>query len=114
LGRIDDMFTVRGNNVFPAAVEAVLRRFPEVAEYRLEVASDGGLAQVKLEIEPQPGVADGMELCGRVGQAVQGALSFRPDVVAVPSGSLPRFEMKASRFVRRTPSPAQTKSDPGA
>jgi phenylacetate-CoA ligase len=31
LGRVDDMFIVRGNNVFPTAVEAVLRRFPEIA-----------------------------------------------------------------------------------
>lgn len=105
LGRIDDMFTVRGNNVFPAAVEAVLRRFAEIAEFRLEVTNSAGvggaLAQVKLEIEPQPNVIDGVELCGRVGRAVQGALSFRPEVVAVPPGSLPRFEMKAKRFVRR-------------
>ena len=124
LGRIDDMFTVRGNNVFPNAVEAVLRRFPEVAEFRLEVtggAAGGGsveasaaLAQVKLEIEPQPDVADGVELCGRVSRAVQAALSFRPDVVAVPAGSLPRFEMKAKRFVRRNPGPAQTGSGPTA
>lgn len=99
LGRIDDMFIVRGNNVFPTAVEAVVRRFPEVAEFRCEVTNAGSLAQVRLEIEPQPGVADGMELCGRVGRAMQGALSFRPDVVAVPIGTLPRFEMKASRFV---------------
>jgi phenylacetate-CoA ligase len=120
LGRLDDMFIVRGNNVFPTAVEAVLRRFPEVAEFRLEVTGGGGggLAQVKLEIEPQPGVADGAELCGRVGRAVQGALSFRPDVVAVPAGSLPRFEMKARRFVRRNAAAAatgaQTGSGPGA
>jgi hypothetical protein len=39
-------------------------------------------------------------LCGRVTRAVQQAFSFRPDVVAAPRGSLPRFEMKARRFVR--------------
>jgi phenylacetate-CoA ligase len=103
LGRVDDMFIVRGNNVFPTAIEAVLRRFPEIAEFRCEVTSSGALAQVKLEIEPR--VSDieggGSELCGRVGRAVQAALSFRPDVVLVPRDSLPRFEMKSKRFVRR-------------
>ena len=76
---------------------------------------NGALAQVKLEIEPQPHVVDGVELCGRVGRAVQGALSFRPDVVAVPPGSLPRFEMKAKRFVRRQQGTgAQTGTGPPA
>jgi phenylacetate-CoA ligase len=110
LGRIDEMFIVRGNNVFPTAVEAVLRRFPEVVEFRLEVTGGGGggLAQVRLEVEPQPQVTDPADLCARVGRAVQGALSFRPDVVAVPAGSLPRFELKAKRFVKRSTTPAQT------
>jgi phenylacetate-CoA ligase len=104
LGRIDDMFIVRGNNVFPTAIEAVLRRFPEIAEFRCEVTNSGALAQVKLEIEPLASnlAAEGSELCGRVGRAVQAALSFRPDVVLVPRDSLPRFELKSKRFVRRT------------
>jgi phenylacetate-CoA ligase len=108
LGRVDDMFIVRGNNVFPTAVEAVLRRFPEIAEFRCEVTNSGALAQVRLEIEPQPQAVDGAELCRRVGLAVQGALSFRPEVVTVPAGSLPRFELKARRFVKRTSQTAQT------
>ena len=41
LGRIDEMFIVRGNNVFPTAVEAVLRRFAELAEFRCTVYEDG-------------------------------------------------------------------------
>jgi phenylacetate-CoA ligase len=115
LGRVDDMFIVRGNNVFPTAIEAVLRRFPEIAEFRCEVTSGGALTQVKLEIEPLGPVAgDGAELCGRVGRAVQAALSFRPDVVIVPRDSLPRFELKSKRFVRRPAPAAQTPSGAGA
>jgi phenylacetate-CoA ligase len=99
LSRVDDMFIVRGNNVFPTAVEAVLRQFPEVAEFRLCLRESESLTQVRLEIEPINGaVAD--DLANRVAHAVQAALSFRADVVAVPSGSLPRFEMKARRFIR--------------
>jgi phenylacetate-CoA ligase len=102
LGRIDDMFIVRGNNVFPTAVEAVIRRFPEVAEFRLTVTEGGGLTQVRLEIEPAPdAAAGGAALAGRVAGAVQQSLSFRADVVAVAPGTLPRFELKAKRFVRK-------------
>jgi phenylacetate-CoA ligase len=106
LGRTDDMFIVRGNNVFPPAVEAVVRRFPEVAEFRAIVRRDGALTQVALEIEPAAGngaatgAAGVQNLLERIGGAVQEALHFRCDVAAVPPGTLPRFEMKAKRFVR--------------
>jgi phenylacetate-CoA ligase len=103
LGRVDDMFVVRGNNVFPTAVEAVLRRFPELAEFRLTVHEDGALTQVTLELEPAPQVGGdaGQELCQRVGSAIHETLSFRANVVVVAPGALPRFELKARRFVRK-------------
>jgi phenylacetate-CoA ligase len=102
LGRIDDMFTVRGNNVFPTAIEAVIRRFPEVAEFRVTVTSGAGLASVAVEVEPTPpAMASGDLLAKRVASALQESLSFRADVSAVPTGALPRFEMKAKRFVRK-------------
>jgi phenylacetate-CoA ligase len=107
LGRVDDMFIVRGNNVFPTAVEAVLRRFEEIAEFRCEIISEGAMAQVKLEIEAHPELSTEPDLCERVAKAVQGALSFRPEVKAVPTGSLPRFEMKAKRFLRKPAATAQ-------
>jgi phenylacetate-CoA ligase len=103
LGRIDDMFIVRGNNVFPTAVEAVIRRFDEVAEYRLIVIEGAPLTQVKLEIEPAAG-SDAQAtstLVPRIAAAVQQALSFRAEVIQVAPGTLPRFELKAKRFVRQ-------------
>jgi phenylacetate-CoA ligase len=101
LGRIDDMFVVRGNNVFPAAVEAVVRRFSDVAEYALEVYQNGSLAQVTLKLEPLPVVSDTTALAERVSRALLDTLSFKAQVQVVPCGSLPRFEMKAKRFVKK-------------
>ena len=102
LGRFDDMFIVRGNNVFPNAVEAVIRRIPDVAEFRLTVLEGGPLTQVRLEVEPGAATTGPSgDLANRVAKAVQEALSFRAEVVQVPPGTLPRFELKAKRFVRR-------------
>jgi phenylacetate-CoA ligase len=94
------MFIVRGNNVFPSAVEAVIRQFPEIAEFRVHVREDGALTQVRLEIEPAQGASGASDLAARETRAVQTTLSFRAEVQVVPSGTLPRFEMKARRFVR--------------
>jgi len=97
LGRADDMIHVRGNNLYPASIESIVRRFPQVAEYRIVVDYTGSLADLRIEVEPAEG--DGRELAESVSRAVRDELLFRVDVSAVPCGSLPRFEMKAKRLV---------------
>ncbi|MBX9583658.1 MAG: AMP-binding protein [Gemmataceae bacterium] len=99
LGRADDMIHVRGNNLYPGAIEAIVRRFPEVAEYRIHVDRSGPLADLRLEVEPAAG-CDGPGLAERVSRAVRDELLFRVEVAAADTGTLPRFEMKAKRLVR--------------
>ena len=98
LGRTDDMIHLRGNNLYPAAVEAVIRRFPEVAEFRIVIDQSGPLPDLRIEVEPT--AAQGEALAIAVGQAVRDELLFRVEVVAVLPGTLPRFEMKARRIQR--------------
>lgn len=99
LGRSDEMIHVRGNNVNPSALEGLIRRFPEVAEFRLTLDQSRPLAalQIDLELAEQ---SNAIEVVDRVDRAIREAFLFRADVKAVPPGSLPRFEMKARRFVR--------------
>ena len=94
LGRADDMVIVRGVNVFPAAVEEIVRRFPEVYEYRVEVDERGALPELRLQIEADESTARQLE------DALRAALSLRVPVETVPENSLPRFEMKARRWVK--------------
>jgi phenylacetate-CoA ligase len=98
LGRTDDMIHVRGNNLYPGSLEAVIRRFPEVAEYQVAVIHGGALAEVRVAVEPINEAA-GADLAERVAQAIRQELLFRADVETVLPGSLPRFEMKANRVV---------------
>jgi phenylacetate-CoA ligase len=108
LGRTDDMLIIRGNNVFPSSIEAVVRTFPEVAEFRIVVTQRRAMPHLRLEIEPVPGVpavapaepSAPIPLERRVSQAVQQRLNFQIETVVVPPGSLPRFEMKARRVFR--------------
>lgn len=102
LDRVDNMFIVRGNNVFPTAVEAVLRRFAEISEFRVCVRSGNALTQVRLEVEPVGNVQSTHDLAEQISREIQATLSFRADVKLMPPGTLPRFEMKAKRFVRES------------
>jgi phenylacetate-CoA ligase len=91
-GRVDDMVTVRGVNVFPSAIEAIVRRFEAVGEYRVELARVREMDELRCIIEAPPEVAD------RVGIAIHRELGIRCLVESVSPGTLPRFEMKARRF----------------
>jgi phenylacetate-CoA ligase len=100
LGRTDDMIHVRGNNLYPASIEAVVRRFPEVAEFRIIVDRSGPLADLCVEVEPLNGCQPAA-LADVVARAIRDELLFRVPVAAVAPGSLPRYEMKARRVVEK-------------
>ncbi|MBM4422283.1 MAG: phenylacetate--CoA ligase [Chloroflexi bacterium] len=96
VGRADDMVTVRGVNVFPAAVENIVRRFQEVDEFRVTVRTVKHMDEMDVEVELADGADSGV--VGQIAQALDSALSFRPIVRVAARGGLPRFEMKAKRF----------------
>jgi phenylacetate-CoA ligase len=104
LGRVDDMLVVRGVNVFPSALEGIVRRFAVVDEFQIEVFRRGALDEVRLVLEID-GSAEPAEsvraTVDRVAEAVRRDLGIRVEVAAVPVRTLPRYELKARRVVRR-------------
>ena len=101
LGRLDDMLIIRGVNVFPSAIEGIVRRFPAVEEFQVEVYRDGELEQARVLIEAHEG--DGRAVCALVQEALRASLGLRLDVVPAAPRTLPRFELKARRVVRHRP-----------
>ena len=93
------MVSVRGVNVYPSAIEAILRGIGEVAEYQVQVTTGTGLTEMRLEIEPTEVCARPEVLGEAVAHALSSALALRVPVRVVPAGSLPRFEMKARRWL---------------
>jgi phenylacetate-CoA ligase len=100
LGRADDMVVVRGVNIFPGAVEEVIRAHAGVAEYQVRVSRAQALAQLSVKVEPRAGWEDPDALARQLEGVFESALNLRVPVTAVPSGSLPRFEMKAQRWIK--------------
>lgn len=100
VGRTDDMVVVRGVNLFPTAVEELLRGFREIAEYRVEIDSGAAMSELRVRLEPSPACADPEALAREVGIALHAAFNLRAPVQLAAPGELPRFEMKAQRWVR--------------
>lgn len=103
LGRVDDMITIRGNNLYPSALEDIIRQFSDVAEYRIELRTVKAMQHLKIEIEPVASMSSAATgLASRIGDTIRDRWNFQVEVVAVSPGVLPRFEMKGKRFVRVT------------
>ena len=101
LGRSDDMVTVRGNNVFPSSVEAVLREIDEVAEFRIDVRTVREMHELCITVEPTAAAADRVqEVAKTVSESLRKRLGFTCGVKTAEPGQLPRFELKGRRFFR--------------
>ena len=100
LGRTDDMVIVRGVNIYPSAVDDILRQFQEVGEYRVEVSTSSALPELKIQIEPTSLVENVNALTKQIEDSLYKTFALRIPIQFTPIGSLPRFEMKASRWVR--------------
>lgn len=94
IGRADDLLIVRGVNVYPSAVEAIVRTF-DIEEFRLVRTRERSMDDLRLEVEGDEAIA------ARVADALRQRLAVRIPTTAVPRGSLPRFELKARRIVDR-------------
>jgi phenylacetate-CoA ligase len=94
-GRVDDMFTVRGVNLYPSQVEDIVRGHPEVAEFVIEHRRVREMDEVSLLVE-----VAGPDPTERLEADLRQALGVRLGCRVVPTGSLPRSELKSKRIVR--------------
>lgn len=107
IGRFDDMMKIRGNNVWPSAVDAAVFAHAEVAEYVGHVFTDPeGKTECEVRIALTEQAASALPPdCAALRGAVQSAIKERTNVlmriVVVPRSELPEFTYKARRWQDR-------------
>ncbi len=101
-GRTDDMVVVRGVNVFPTSVAALVTSDPSLSgEYRIILRGDGPYDRLPLEVERARGVEEPMDdIRSRVEEAARADLRVSAEVSVLDFGALPRTEGKTRRVVR--------------
>ncbi len=92
VGRADNMVTIRGVNVFPSSIDALVRKIPSIAEYRVLLTRQGSLDQLHVEIEADEDSKKELE------KVLQVQLGLRVPVTLQAAGSLPRSEGKSRRW----------------
>src|SRR5262249_31080114 len=93
----------RGVNVFPSALEDLVRGFAEIAEFRAVVSRRDALASLALEVEvveSHMGDEHQRALASRVSGRLREAFGLTIPVRVVAPHTLPRFEVKARRFIQ--------------
>jgi len=101
-GRDDDMLIIRGVNVFPSQVEAVLVGFPGLApHYQIVLTREGVLDAMTVEVESVPGSAlaqaDRNRRADEVARHIKAMIGVTCNVMVKPPGEVPRSQGKAVR-----------------
>lgn len=93
IGRADDMVVIRGINIFPQSIEAIVREFKEIDEFRIVYYTQNHMDQIKVQVE-----GEGIDTA-QLEKRLRERIGLRIDVEQVSQGTLPRFEMKSRRVV---------------
>jgi phenylacetate-CoA ligase len=103
-GRADDMVIVRGVNVFPGSVAAVLNRFPALTgEFRIHLRTPPPFDRLPVEAELAIGRSADRELAQEIAAALRTAIRATAEISLLPHGTLPPTEGKSRRVVRSKP-----------
>ncbi len=104
-GRIDDMFTIRGENIYSSAIDAVLNKLPNYGgEHRIIISRESAMDELVVQIEGKPQVYAGGEqaeaaLKQQAEKDLMRALGVRARVQVVRLNSIPRTDFKARRVI---------------
>ena len=100
-GRVDDMKLVRGTNVYPRAVEAIVREYDAIDEFQIHLYTAEGIRdEIEVLVEIPDPSADRDAMLSDLGKTLAEAHEgLRFHVRQVDDGSLPRFELKAKRVL---------------
>lgn len=104
-GRIDDMFTIRGENIYPSAIEDIVMATPGYGgEHRIVISRSGSMDELTVEVEHDESVAasgdSGVAAWARgVGDRLRTVLGVSAKVAPIPQGSVERTDFKARRVI---------------
>ena len=87
MGRADQTTKIRGMFVYPAQVDAIVKRFPEVVKARLVVSGEMANDAMVLRVETACGAPDGLVV--KIGDAIREVTKLRGEVELLLPGSLP-------------------------
>jgi phenylacetate-CoA ligase len=101
-GRIDDMFIVRGENIYPSAIDDVVMADPDYGgEHRIVISRESAMDSLVVQVEHRPGLTAGDHPAWamRISERLRTVLGVGANVVPVVPNTFDRTEFKARRVI---------------
>ena len=98
LSRADEMIFLKGNNIYPSALQNKLHAIEGIVDFRITFYKTEANPQLLFEVETLQ--TDAESIKDMVEKMIQTAFLFKPVIKIVPKGTLPRQEMKSKRFIQ--------------
>ena len=98
LSRADEMIFLKGNNIYPSALQNKLHAIEGIVDFRITFYKIEANPQLLFEVETLQ--TDAESIKDMVEKMIQTAFLFKPVIKIVPNGTLPRQEMKSKRFIQ--------------
>lgn len=104
LGRFDDMVLFGGVNIYPSAIENLVRRIKQLStEFQIIVPRMSTKERLKIRVEPASETINQEELraaSGSLVESIKWNIGVTPEIEITSVGALPRYELKAKRVIR--------------
>lgn len=97
IGRVDDALVVRGINVYPSAIENIIRRFSAVGEFAVDVYRHQEMDDIDIRFETNQS-GNAAALAEAIEKEIRHGLGLRVNLQPAAFGTLPRFDLKARRI----------------
>ncbi|NBR04425.1 MAG: phenylacetate--CoA ligase family protein [Planctomycetes bacterium] len=98
LSRADEMIFLKGNNIYPSALQNMLHSIEGIIDFRITFYKTDGKPELLFEVETLPNISHSIR--DKLDKLIQTTFLFKPIIKIVPDGSLPRQEMKSKRFIQ--------------
>jgi phenylacetate-CoA ligase len=101
LGRADDMLIIRAANIYPSALDEIVKSVPIIAEYQVVIDRPNELDVLTIRVEPSRELSaeEAADVRQRLENQTKFAFGSRADIELMSLGALPRFAYKAKRII---------------
>jgi len=98
LSRTDEMIFLKGNNIYPSALQNMLHSIEGILDFRITFYKIEGNPHLLFEIETLQ--TDSESIKNMLEKMIQTAFLFKPVIKIVATGTLPTQELKSKRFIQ--------------
>ena len=100
LGRNDDMHIIRGVNIFPSSIDAIIQKYDVIEEYRVLLFTLNSMKEIELNIELSDSSLE-TDIIKSLSNDFNSTLSLRIPINVVPEGTYEKYEFKATRWIKK-------------